>query len=224
MAKLGIHDPVTLILVLVGAMLAVAIAAFLIGSIPFGVVVSRAFFNSDIRAAGSGNIGAANALRTYGKAGGLAVLVLDGSKGYGATSLAHHFGDVVFLNEPTHYFLGCVAMMCAVVGHCYSPWLKFKGGKGVATLFGALFAFSPWLGAIFAAVWLGLVIPTRYASLGSVVASFAMPLAAFFLFEDRNVWTAFLLVAALIFGKHRENMKRLVEGRENKIGLSRAKA
>ena len=193
------------------------LAAFLIGSIPFGIIVGRMFFGSDLRQAGSGNIGAANALRSYGTWGGLAVLGLDALKGFAPTMLAFRFDDWL----PAHAAAPALAALGAVLGHCFSPWLAFKGGKGVATWLGALFALS-WIGGVaFVVVWL-IVLPTRFASLGSIVASIASVFFVWYFARDLTETLAASLVALVILWKHRENVARLRAGTENRISLRRA--
>ncbi|MGH7728806.1 MAG: glycerol-3-phosphate 1-O-acyltransferase PlsY, partial [Vulcanimicrobiaceae bacterium] len=142
--------------------LAPAALGFVLGSIPFGVIASRLFYGRDLRSAGSGNIGAANALRTHGLAFGVLVLVLDALKGAAAVLLAR----ALLGGEPA----AAVAAAAAVLGHCYTPWLRFRGGKGVATLLGALAALTPLAGLVFALVWLLAVLPSRFSSLGSLLA------------------------------------------------------
>ena len=194
------------------------LAAFLIGSIPFGIIVGRMFFGSDLRQAGSGNIGAANALRSYGTWGGLAVLGLDALKGFAPTMLAFRFDDWL----PAHAAAPALAALGAVLGHCFSPWLAFKGGKGVATWLGALFALS-WIGGVaFVVVWLVIVLPTRFASLGSIVASIASVFFVWYFARDLTETLAASLVALVILWKHRENVARLRAGTENRISLRRA--
>lgn len=210
---------------------ALGVGSFLIGSIPFGLIVGRLLYKSDLRRSGSGNIGAANALRSYGKVGGALVLLLDAVKGFvpvaciASIILSAPFMTVEILD------LGLTAAafvgFSAVLGHCFSPWLKFKGGKGVATWLGALFALSWIAGLGFVAVWLIIVIPTRYASLGSIVATLLAPIALFFLMPGLAAFTVALfaaMAAIVIVWKHRENIVRLREGRENKISFGRAGA
>src|SRR5271165_96530 len=175
--------------------LAFVAGSFLIGSIPFGLLVGRIFFGSDIRRSGSGNIGAANALRSYGKAGGAAVLLLDALKGFVPAYMAQ-----VFTAHQRPDF-AALAGFAAVAGHCWSPWLRLRGGKGVATWLGAVVAIAWPVALGFVAVWLAVVLPTRYASLGSLTATalsaLGLPLAT----RDPyvGVWT--LLAAAAIFWK-----------------------
>jgi acyl phosphate:glycerol-3-phosphate acyltransferase len=183
------------------------VAAFLLGSLPIGLLVARLFYRTDLRKEGSGNIGAANALRTLGRGAGALVLVLDAAKGFAAALLAQRFGGET---------LAFVAAFAAIVGHCYSPWLKFKGGKGVATELGALFALSWPSALIFMAVW-GLVVKgTRYASVGSLAATITsfLPLWLFLGWQGAIYGVA---VALLIAWRHRENLVRLRDGRENRL-------
>lgn len=206
--------------------------AFLVGSIPFGLIVGRLFYRSDLRQSGSGNIGAANALRAYGKLGGVLVLLLDAAKGFVPTALVQVWpweivsnlgGSLPFLLVMS---VGDAAMLglAAVAGHCFSPWLRFRGGKGVATWLGVVFALSWVAGLLFIAIWLLVVIPTRYASLGSVIASLTSPIAMWFFTNDLTATVCATIAALLITWKHRENIVRLREGRENKISFGRTAA
>ena len=188
------------------------VVAYLVGAIPFGVLVSRAFYGTDIRSAGSGNIGAANALRTLGRRGAVAVLALDTLKGFAPTLAAAALGGPV---------VAALAAMAAVVGHCFSPFLGFRGGKGVATYFGALFALWWPAGIAFAAIWLAAVAATGFSSVGSMLAAVAMG-AVLWLGLG---WTGVVygLVSALfIIVRHRENLERLRAGTENRLSLLKA--
>jgi glycerol-3-phosphate acyltransferase PlsY len=212
----------------------VVVVAFLIGSVPFGLIVSRTFFHRDIRASGSGNIGAANALRTLGRKAGIAVLVLDALKGVCATILpwlvvvtflrivdpssrtSNELVALVF-SGPTHD-LPALCGLAAILGHCYSPWLRFRGGKGVATFLGVLFV-AGWPSAVaFMITWLAIVLSTGFASLGSMLGAVA---AALVLAAMLGPWTFpySLAAVALIVWKHRENVARLRHGTENKLDL-----
>lgn len=196
--------------------LAVAISvvvAFAVGSVPFGVLISRAFYGTDIREAGSGNIGAANALRTLGRRGGVVVLALDALKGFAPVLAAGALGGPLAASA---------AALAAVVGHCWSPFLGFKGGKGVATAFGALFALWWPAGLAFVVVWIAAVVATGYASVGSMLASIAM--APVLWFGLGPIGLAYgILSAILIVIRHRENLERLRRGTENRLSLLKAK-
>ncbi|MGA2395450.1 MAG: glycerol-3-phosphate 1-O-acyltransferase PlsY [Candidatus Lustribacter sp.] len=190
---------------------ALVVAAFFIGAIPFGIVVSRLFFRRDLRAEGSGNIGAANALRSLGKGGAIAVLVLDGLKG----ALPVVAGRA--LDGPA---LAAVAAFAAIAGHCFSPFLGFRGGKGVATHFGAVIAFAWPAGAIFAAVWLAVVLVTGYSSAGSLLATLAM-IPALWLWAGPTAGLYAVAAALLITYMHRGNIARLRAGTESVLPLFR---
>jgi glycerol-3-phosphate acyltransferase PlsY len=186
--------------------------AFLAGSIPFGVLVSRAFYGTDIRRAGSGNIGAANALRTLGKRGAVAVLALDALKGFAPVLAAGALGGTV---------PATAAALGAVIGHCWSPFLGFKGGKGVATFLGAVIALWWPSGIAFAIVWLAVVLACGYASVGSMLASLAMAPVLWFGLGPIGLASG-LLSALLIVVRHHENLSRLRHGTENRFSLLKA--
>lgn len=209
-------------------------SCFLLGSIPFGLIVSRIMYGKDIRSEGSGNIGTTNALRTLGKKGGALVFALDFGKGVlsGFIGLAANWflmpgggltGDTTF----TYYSIIMFSMMGAVFGHIFSPWLKFKGGKGIAVAIGCLF---PILGPIPSFIELAIfgifVATTRYVSLGSIMAAGAFPIfaALFFLhpafttLQDQNAFMMAAVCALVIIWAHRGNIVRLYAGTERKLG------
>ncbi|MDB5069482.1 MAG: acyl-phosphate glycerol-3-phosphate acyltransferase [Candidatus Eremiobacteraeota bacterium] len=191
---------------------AAVVVAFAVGSIPFGVLVSRAFYGTDIRKSGSGNIGAANALRTLGKRGAVAVLALDALKGFAPTLAAGALGGPV---------PAALAAFASVAGHCWSPFLGFKGGKGVATFLGATIALWWPAGIAFGIVWVAAVIACGYASVGSMLASLAM--APVLWFGLGRIGLVYGLVAAvLIIYRHQENLDRLRHGTENRLSLLKA--
>ncbi len=193
---------------------ALLIAAFLIGSIPFGYLIGRFFYGTDIRAQGSGNIGAMNAMRSLGKRGAVAVLVLDALKGFIPVVLMGRF-------VPSDLAIALAASL-AVVGHCYSPWLGFKGGKGVATSVGALFGIAWPLGLIAIGGWVVGAAVTRYSSVGSMLAVL-IAIPALWFFTHSPVLTVYgVLIAGLIVYAHRENIERLRAGTENRIRLGKA--
>jgi len=207
--------------------------AFLLGSIPFGVVIARLFFKRDIRAAGSGNIGAANALRTLGPRAGIAVLVLDALKGFAAVTvcgalLSHAIGGYadaqrVAVFDDSLRFAPLHALF-AIAGHCYTPWLRFRGGKGVATYLGALFALGWPSALVFVITWLAVVVPTRFASAGSIVAAAVAGVALGVTGQTAyggGAWLFAFASFALIVWKHRENVARLRAGTESKLSFGR---
>jgi glycerol-3-phosphate acyltransferase PlsY len=207
--------------VLVLWFVAAAVGGYLLGSIPFGLVVTRAAGLGDIRQIGSGNIGATNVLRTGRKDLALATLLLDAGKAGAALlifkTLAGTFGGAA-LGDNIAYQVGLAAGAAAFVGHCYPVWLGFKGGKGVATFFGVLFA-GPWpIGVIAGITWLAVATIFRFSSLAALCAAAIAPIAAQvagFSWEE-VVFTLFL--ALLVFWRHRANIARLRSGAEPRIG------
>lgn len=202
-------------------LLAIPIAAYLLGSIPFGVILTRAFGKGDVRQVGSGNIGATNVARAAGLLAGILTLALDVAKGAAAVLLAEKLS-----NDSATWMM--IAAFAVLLGHCFPVWLKFKGGKGVATAAGVFLVLSPL--ACFAAVVLFIlaVLFWRYVSLGSVSAATAMPLLIYFLWAPRHappltVTLGVVAVAVLIIYKHRGNLQRLLEGSEPKFSFSKNK-
>jgi acyl phosphate:glycerol-3-phosphate acyltransferase len=187
--------------------------AFLIGSIPFGYVIGTVFYRVDIRKRGSGNIGAMNALRTLGTRGAAAVLLLDALKGFAPTLVS----VTVFRSD----LAGAVVAAATVLGHCFSPWLRFRGGKGVATSFGAIFGLSWQAGLVTVGAWLVGALATHYSSVGSMLGSLIAPLALFFLSRSLAETAYGLFAAIVVIVKHRENIARLLAGTEGPIRLSR---
>ena len=183
------------------------LVAYLIGSIPFGLLLAMAAGKGDIRQIGSGNIGATNVLRTGSKGLAAATLLLDLAKGFAAVLIARQFWpDAVGL-----------AAVAAIAGHCFPVWLGFRGGKGVATFAGVCFGLLWPLGAIYAAVWLGVLALTRISSLGGMGAAVSAPVAAALMGGMQLVpWLA--AIAVLILWLHRANIRRLLAGEEPKVG------
>jgi glycerol-3-phosphate acyltransferase PlsY len=191
---------------------AAILVAFAIGSIPFGYIVGKTAFDTDLRREGSGNIGAMNALRTLGKRGAAAVLILDALKGFVPAFIAVRAG----MPE----LAACVAA-AAVLGHCFSPWLGWRGGKGVATSFGAVFAFSWLAGLLTAAAWALGAGTTRYSSVGSMSGAVLAPVFIWFTTHSPAETIFSTLAALLILYAHRENIARLRTGNERAIGAGR---
>ena len=181
---------------------------YLAGSIPFGLLLAKAFGQGDIREIGSGNIGATNVLRTGRKDIAAITLLLDAAKA-GLT------GWVIqsFLGMP----FGYVAAAAALIGHCYPIWLKFKGGKGVATFFGGLFALVWPIGILAAIIWLATAILTKYSSLGALIACVICTIVSFIFFPlAPGIMVS--VMSGVILWRHRENIDRLRRGEESKIG------
>ncbi len=192
-----------------------ALGAYLLGSIPFGVVLAKLFGLADPRTIGSGNIGATNMLRTGNKKVALLTLLLDAGKGVGAVFIARYIdGYATYVT---------LAILMAALGHMYSPWLRFNGGKGVATLLGGVLAFSWPVGLVFCAVWLLIFLLTRYVSLASVLALAALPLATHFL-VDPEAALPMALAALIAIYKHRGNIARLRTGTEPKMMSKKGEA
>jgi glycerol-3-phosphate acyltransferase PlsY len=210
-----------------------ALASYLIGSLPFGYWVGLAR-GVDIRTLGSKNIGFTNVLRVLGPAAGALVMVLDVLKGVVGILVARQFyfpyipsATVAGVTYPAGYAIG-IAMpylvligLCAVLGHTFSPFLKFKGGKGIATSLGVLLALSWQVGVIALGIWILLVAVTRYVSLASLLAALSLPISSYFLLKDETrEWMLVLTIALLILVtvKHRANIGRLLNGTEAKFG------
>jgi len=193
-----------------------ALCAYLLGSIPTGYLVARAR-GVDIRSAGSGNIGATNALRVLGKGWGMLVLLADFAKGL-AACLVVPAGMILLLNlssvDRSTAALGLVAAVCTVLGHNFPVWLRFKGGKGIATTAGALAALVPWALLIGLAVWIILFAATRYVSLGSLAAAVAIPVATWFTTSNRTLTCVTTALGVMAIFKHRSNIQRLLAGTE----------
>ncbi len=187
--------------------------SYLLGSIPFGVILTRLGGAGDLRTIGSGNIGATNVLRTGRKGLAAATLLLDMAKGAVAVLLVAHL-------FPGNALLAAAG---AFIGHCYPVWLKFKGGKGVATLMGIVVALHWPLGLVYAVVWLGLLAGLRISSVAGMAAALSAPFAAA-LFGRFDLVLLLLALALIVLWKHRENVERLFSGTEPRIGSNRQKS
>ncbi|MBC5824988.1 MAG: glycerol-3-phosphate 1-O-acyltransferase PlsY [Candidatus Eremiobacteraeota bacterium] len=187
------------------------LGAYIVGSIPFGIIVGRGLFGVDPRTVGSGNIGAANSLRALGKTGATLVLIGDVIKGVLPTALALH----AFREPPT---IVAAVGLATIVGHNWSVFLRFTGGKGVATGLGVLVVLSLWGGIAFGVVWFAVLALTRYSSLSSMLANAAVPLALLL----TRAPTPYVLYAVVALGfvlwRHESNIKRLLAGKERRIG------
>lgn len=211
----------------------IIILGLAIGGIPFGVLLAKLFKLPDPRYVGSGNIGATNMLRTGNKKVALLTLLLDAAKGWVVVMLAYYFFSTLEPNTAADCAapnacwvrmlpapLSALAVLAAAIGHMYSPYLKFKGGKGVATLFGGALAFSWPVAMASLFVWLIAVFLTRYVSLGSILALASAPLVAWLRVDGTS---AFILAiaAGIAIWKHRENIKRLRQGFESKLSFGK---
>ena len=182
----------------------ISLISYLMGSIPFGFLLTKIFLKKDIREIGSGNIGATNALRTGNKIIGISTLIFD---------ILKAVAPLIFikLNFPEFIF---VSALLIFLGHVFPVWLKFKGGKGVATYLGILFCINYMLGLIFIITWLIIFLISKYSSLSSLIASLIIPIYYFFIINDNNYYF-FIIMLILIFFTHRENIKRLINNTES---------
>ena len=202
-----------------GTLAAVAVGGYLLGSIPFGVLITRAAGAGDVRTIGSGNIGATNVLRTGRKDLALATLLLDAGKGAAALLIARHLFD--------SDVAGAIAGGAAFLGHLFPVWLGFKGGKGVATFFGLLIAACWPLGLMAGATWLIVAFALRYSSLAALAAAAAapiyalLPLPALALPAAQPIFWLAIVTAVLIYIRHNENIGRLLKGTEPRIGAAK---
>ena len=187
--------------------LTITLSSYLLGSIPFGFILTKIFLKQDIRDIGSGNIGATNTLRTGNKLLGYSTLALDISKAILPVLY-------VKFNHPDYIF---IASLCTFLGHVFPVWLKFKGGKGVATYIGILFSINLIYGFIFIIGWLTTFLISKYSSLSSLVASLIIPI--YLIFFDNDNSTFFIIMFILIFYTHRENVKRLKNKDESKTKI-----
>ena len=185
----------------------VAIISYFFGSVPFGFLLTKFFLKKDIREIGSGNIGATNALRTGNKLIGYATLLLDVLKAIiPVIYVKFNYPDLIFISA-----------LCILLGHIFPVWLKFKGGKGVATYLGILISIDIFFGFVFGIVWILIYKITRYSSLGSLLSSATIPIYIFFINEN-NVFF-YIIMFVLIFFTHRKNIKRLINKEEIKTKI-----
>lgn len=200
--------------------LTLVILAYLIGSVPTAVWVSKYFFNVDIRDYGSGNAGATNTYRVLGYKWGTVVMVVDMLKGFAAVKLAYLLPFyVVDEFARTNFQIGLG--LCAVLGHIYPIWAQFRGGKGVATLFGLVLGISPWTALCCIGVFSLVLFLTRFVSLSSILASLAFPVFILVIFNvDNHAYRIFaVVVALLVILTHQKNISRLLKGSENKAPI-----
>lgn len=204
----------------------IAVLAYLLGSIPFGLLLARAFLGTDVRKIGSGNIGATNVMRTGSKKLGIATLVLDAAKGYLAISIAFLLTRHLPLSGPDAYrrwVVVGIALLCAMLGHVFPVWLRFRGGKGVATGVGVFVALVPKAVLVVLGIFAVLFVAFRYVSLASIVATAAFPAFAYlFLPRDERLLLPFMTLGSLlILVKHHQNIGRLLRGTESRFGSTK---
>jgi acyl phosphate:glycerol-3-phosphate acyltransferase len=204
----------------------IAAVSYLLGSIPFGYLLVRLFRGEDVRQSGSGNIGATNVARKSPLLG-VATLLLDALKGLAAVWLTHRCMEIAFIGhiEVNLYPFVCAAALFAVVGHMFPIWLKFRGGKGVATGLGSFLLIAPKAVLLSAAIFFIVVAVFRYISLGSILAVAAFPVIVWRSHKYAQSWVALIfmtLTSVLIITKHYQNISRLLAGTENRFGSKRA--
>ena len=186
----------------------VFVYSYFLGSVPFGLIITKIFLGKDIRDIGSGNIGTTNVLRTGKKSLASATLLLDILKGYISIIIAYkYFNELIYLS----------ALIC-FIGHIFPIWLKFKGGKGVATYLGIILGISFMLGFVFGITWLLIAIIFRYSSLSSMLSSMVVCIYSFYLGNETQSYFLFIIFVIIIF-THKENINRLKNSKENKIKI-----
>jgi glycerol-3-phosphate acyltransferase PlsY len=196
----------------------VAAIAYLLGSIPFGYILVRLFRKQDVRTIGSGNIGATNVARSGAKGLGILTLILDAAKGYAAVFM---IPNVTSVGGPNHFIAAAIAAIFAILGHMYPVWLKFKGGKGVATGVGVFLALAPAAVGLVLVIFIAIVWFSRYVSLGSIIATAAFPVLAWALYRNSKspvIFIAAAFAAFMIIAKHHQNIRRLLAGTEHRLG------
>ncbi len=195
--------------------------SYLIGSIPPSYIIGKIFFKTDIRKQGSGNVGGANSIRLFGKKVGAIVAIFDVFKGTAAVLMTEYYIDQATSN--VGFFarednIIALAAFASIMGHCFSIFIKFSGGKGGATTWGVLIGIDPFSFFIIIGIWLIIVISTRFTSLGNLAMSFAIPLTLELRTSKTSYITMGFAIVALLWFKHRENVGRLFRGEERKFG------
>jgi acyl phosphate:glycerol-3-phosphate acyltransferase len=205
--------------------LIVAAAAYLLGSIPFGFLLVLAFRKEDIRTKGSGNIGATNVVRSGAKGLGALTFLLDAVKGYVAVIAAGWTLAWMGSSMPSLQNAQAIAAIFAILGHMHPVWLRFKGGKGVATAFGVFLALSPWAALIGLAIFLVVFLISHYVSLASIASAIVFPIAALLLAHGQTsllLTAVILFVPLLVIAKHHQNIARLLQGTEYRFGKAKS--
>ncbi len=195
--------------------IAIMLLAYIIGSIPFGLIVGKVFYRTDIREHGSKNIGATNAYRTLGAAAGAAVLIADLLKGF-IPVLAVKYA--IPLNQDLIPIVSLLAGVSAILGHCYSIFLGFSGGKAMSTAGGFVLALWPTVGIILLATWPVLLVTTRYSSVSSITLAIMLPILVSIIYPKTEYIIFSILVAVVLIYRHRSNIARLLAGKELKLG------
>ncbi len=197
-------------------MILLCILSFIFGAIPWGYIIGKSK-GIDLRKVGSGNIGATNVLRVIGKKEALITLLLDISKGFIPVIIARMILNQSPINSHETFMIGLVGIF-AILGHCFSPFLKFKGGKGVATSIGVLFAYIPFIGLFTVIIWILTFKISKISSLGALISFALLPLNVYLFGYQYEVLIVAFLITTIIYIKHIPNIKRLLQGKELKIG------
>lgn len=201
--------------------------AYLFGSIPTAVWIGQAFYGIDVREYGSGNAGATNTFRVLGKKAGIAVMLLDIFKGYTATNLAYLIGLSVTGPQNSVQFVNYQLALgiTAVMGHLFPVFAGFRGGKGIATLFGMILAVQPQAAMLCVLTFVIVLMISKYVSLSSILAGFSFPLSVIFIFQSpiRSVLLYGMSICVLILVTHQKNIERLIKGKESKVNLFKKK-
>ena len=200
-----------------------ALAAYLLGSFPTGFLVGKAK-GVDIRTVGSKNMGATNVFRTVGKKLGIFVLLVDALKGWAAVALISKLAPHLLSSTAPEDYLRITAGVSAILGHNYTCWLQFKGGKGIATTAGVMAALVPWALLIALAVFILFFVATRFVSVGSIAAAAVLPFATWFTTHDVGLTAISTALGALAIAKHKKNIQRLMDGTENRIEFKKQEA
>jgi len=200
----------------------VLVVAYLLGAIPWALIIGKRFFGIDPREHGSGNLGATNVFRLLGVRAGAVTLLLDAAKGALAVAISRMIVSPAVFGQTASDWVAVAAMMAAVLGHSYSPYIGFKGGKGVATSAGCLFVLTPLATLILFVVFVVIVAASRMVSLGSIIVAIIYPPLVLWLYPGNLALAIVITVlAALVIWRHRSNIMRIAHGEEPKISLSR---
>jgi acyl phosphate:glycerol-3-phosphate acyltransferase len=214
-------DSEIVIIFMISILLPSLLAAYAIGGIPFGFLLSKLFLKIDIRTIGSGNIGATNVLRTGNKLLALLTLFFDSAKGavicLAVRNIYHNPYDPAQADNPVPLLMSLMFGVAVILGHCFPIWLKFKGGKGVSTALGVLLAAVPVAGLAAAAVWIGTLAMTRISSASALAATAVAPIVTLIIYGPAPA-VIVLLIALLVTYRHKENIQRLLKGEEPKVG------
>ena len=215
-------SPLIVTLLKVVGVIAVLAAAYCLGAIPWSLIIGKRFFGVDLREMGSGNLGATNTFRNLGYRAGAAALLLDVGKGALAVTIAEVAVSAAWFGADVHSWVRVGAMLGAALGHSYSPYIRLRGGKGVAVSAGALFVLTPLAAVFELALFATVIALTRFVSLGSIIIAVVYPVLVVLLYpRDPALLVTIILLAALIVFRHRSNIVRIVRGEEPRLSFAR---